>query len=79
MIEPSYMTWERWQAFRVKEMKEPGYTGPDLEGKELRLAKPSGYITEGMRFDLGDREFEAIGISAIRWAAWFFWTVKIGY
>ena len=63
MIEPSYMTWERWQAFRVKEMKEPGYTGPDLEGKELRLAKPSGYITEGMRFDLGDREFEAIGIS----------------
>ena len=63
MIEPSYMSRERWQAFCVKEMKEPGYTGPDLEGKELRLAKPSGYITEGMRFDLGDREFEAIGIS----------------
>lgn len=63
MVEPSYMTGERWQQFCAKEMKEPGYTGPDLTGKELRLAKPTGYIAEGMRFDLGGREFEAIGIS----------------
>lgn len=63
MIEPSYMTKESFEAFCVRQMAEPAYTGPDLGGKELRLAKPAGYIEEGMRFDLGDREFEAIGIS----------------
>lgn len=63
MIEPSYMTKERWEEFCGREMKEPGYTGPDLTGRELQLKRPSGYIAEGKRFDLGGREFEAIGIS----------------
>lgn len=63
MIEPPYMTNEKWQAFGVRQMKEPAYTGPDLAGRSLCFHKPSGNITEGMRFDLGDREFEAIGIS----------------
>lgn len=63
MVEPSYMTKESFAAFCARQMVEPGYTGPDLSGKELHLKKPSGKIREGMRFDLGGREFEAIGIS----------------
>ena len=63
MIEPPYMTNERWQEFAMRQMKESSYTGPAFNGRDLRLAKPSGKITEGMCFDLGDRKFEAIGIS----------------
>jgi len=63
MIEPPYMTDERWQRFVRRQMKEPAYTGPDFDGRGVRLKKPSGKITEGMCFDLGDRKFEAIGIS----------------
>lgn len=63
MTEPSYMTKERWQAFCMRQMEEAAYTGPDLAGKELHLSETSGEIEEGMRFDLGGREFEAIGIS----------------
>lgn len=63
MIDESYMTDERWRGFCMRQMKEPAYRGPDLTGKPLRLKKPSGNIEEGMLFDLGDREFEAIGVS----------------
>ncbi len=63
MTEPPYMTNEKWQEFCMRQRKEPAYTGLDLTGKSLCLQKPSGNIAEGMRFDLGGREFEAIGIS----------------
>ncbi len=63
MQEPPYMTEEHWKSFCAKTMQDPFYTGGDLSGKTLHAQKPPKELTEGMRFDLGDREFEAIGIS----------------
>lgn len=62
MLTAPFMTKERWKEFCIRQMKEAHYTGPDLTDKEYPAEKPVGTITEGMKFDLGDREFEAIGV-----------------
>ena len=63
MMQPNHFTEQDWKNFCEKTMKEPYYTGGDLTGVTLKEQKYSHNLEEGMRFDLGDRQFEAIGIS----------------
>lgn len=62
MVEPPYMTDERWQEFCRRQRQESSYSGPDTSGRKLCFKKLSGKLEEGMRFDLGGREFEAIHV-----------------
>lgn len=63
MLEPPYMTNEKWKAFCMRQMDTSAHTGPDTGGRTLLVRKPTGKLTEGMCFDLGDRGFEAISVS----------------